>query len=276
MSHNLKQLLSKELTKKQLEALPTSFDLVGDILVFSDFPDELSKKEKIIGNKILGNFKHVKVICKKAKQYSGTFRTPTLRILAGERRKETTHKESGIRVKLNIEKVYFSARLGHERERINNLVKKAETVLVMFSGCGVYCINIARNTSAKEIYGVEINPAAHKYAIENIKLNKVDNVDLFLGDVTAVLPTIKKKFDRVLMPLPKSAEDFLDIALPKVKKNGILHFYDFLHENNFGASETKIKDACKRAERKYKILNFTKCGQFGPGKYRVCIDARID
>jgi tRNA (guanine37-N1)-methyltransferase len=275
IAKGLKKLLEKDLSNKEISLIPTSFDIVGDILIFSDFPEELTKKEKIIGDKILEFFKNVKVVCKKTGKYSGVFRTPKLKILSGARRKETTHKENGIKVKLNVEKVYFSIRLGHERERINKSVKKGEDVLVMFSGCGVYPINIAKNSDVKEIYGIEINPVAHKYALENLDVNKINNVKLFLGDVKIVMPKIKKKFDRVLMPLPKSAEDFLDVALKKVKKNGILHFYDFLHEKDFEESEEKIIGECKKQKRKCKTLNFVKCGHYGPGKYRVCIDAQI-
>ena len=45
---------------------------------------------------------------------------------------------------------------------------------------------------------------AHKYAIENVKLNKLENVKLYLGDVKQVLPRIRKSFDRVLMPCPRT------------------------------------------------------------------------
>lgn len=273
---SLKELLAEKLTEKELDIMPTSFDVVGDILIFSDFPEELEKNEKDIGEIILSNFKHVNVVTKKTGHYSGTFRTPTLKIIAGENRKETIHKENSIRARLNVEEVYFSARLGHERERINKQIRKDEDVLVMFSGCGVYPVNIGKNTEAREIYGVEINPIAHRYALENVKLNKLHNIKLFQGNVNDVLPKIDKKFDRVLMPLPKSAEDFLDIALSKLKNGGILHFYDFLHENDFGDSEKKVIEAAKRCRKKAKILGFTKCGQFGPGKFRVCIDAKIE
>ena len=67
-------------------------------------------------------------------------------------------------------------------------------MLVMFSGCGIFPVNISKNTNAKEIYGIEINPTAHKYALENIKLNKLFNIKLFKGDVNKVLPKINKKF----------------------------------------------------------------------------------
>ncbi|MBR9700010.1 methyltransferase domain-containing protein [Candidatus Woesearchaeota archaeon] len=275
MPRHLKELLKKDLTKKELEMMPTSFDLVGDILIFADFPKELIKKEKKIAKKVLDNLPQVKVVCKKAKQYSGTFRTPKLKILAGQKRKETTHTENNIRVLLDAEKVYFSPRLGHERERISKRVKKDESVLVMFSGCAVYPINIAKNTKAKEIIGIEINPIAHKYGLKNLTLNKTKNISLYKGDVNDILPKIRKKFDRVLMPLPKSAEEYLDIALKKLKKGGMLHFYDFLHENEFKDAEKKVKSACKKNKRSCRIISLVRCGQFGPAKFRVCLDAQI-
>lgn len=176
--------------------------------------------------------KNVKVVCKKTKIHSGVFRTKKVKILAGERRKTTTHKENNIRVNLNVETCYFSPRLSNERLRIANLVKKGESVLVMFSGIGIYSWVISKNTLAKEIYGVEINPFAHKFAEENLKLNKIGNVKLFLGDVKKIVPKLKKKFDRIVMPLPKSAEEFLDVALKSAKKGTVIHFYDFLFEED--------------------------------------------
>ena len=62
MKKNLKFYLKDKLSEKELELMPTSFDVVGDILIFSDFPKELSKKEKIIGNTILETYHHIKTI----------------------------------------------------------------------------------------------------------------------------------------------------------------------------------------------------------------------
>lgn len=268
-------MMKGQLSQSELSLLPTSFDIVGDILIFADFPEKLEKKEKIIGEEILKNFKHLRVVCKKTGSYSGKYRTPILRIIAGEKRKETTHRENGVIVKLHVQDVYFSPRLAHERERINKEIKEGEEVLVMFSGSGVYPLNMAKNTKAKKIYGIEVNPKAHKYATENLKLNKAENIMLVLGDAKIVLPKMRKSFDRVLMPLPKSSEDFLGIAIPKVKKNGILHFYDFSHEKNMSESAEKVIRACAIAKRSADIFRIVKCGQYGPGKYRVCVDAKI-
>ena len=82
---NLKYYLKNKLSKKELKFVPSSFDVVGDILIFSDFPKELVKKEKIIGNTILKNYHHIKTILKKTKKYSGKFRTPKLKVIAGEK-----------------------------------------------------------------------------------------------------------------------------------------------------------------------------------------------
>ena len=145
----------------------------------------------------------------------------------------------------------------------------------MFSGCGVYPLVIAKNTEAKEIYGIEINPIAHKYALENLKLNKISNIKLFLGDAKKVLPKIREKFDRIIMPLPKGAENFLGLALNKIKKNGITHFYSFAEENYYGNIKKIINDECEKKKKKCKIIDIVKCGQFSPRVYRVCVDFRV-
>src|SRR3989338_1362466 len=163
MPGKLKDLFMEKLTNTELNLLPSSFDMVGSIIIFSDFPKQLSKKEKMIGNEMLKNFRHFKSIFKKTKKYSGKFRTPKLKLLAGSNNKETTHTESNVKLKLNVEKLYFSARLSEERKRIAKKVRKNEKVLVMFSGCGAYPLVIAKNTKAKEVCGIEINPVAHKY-----------------------------------------------------------------------------------------------------------------
>ena len=47
-SQSLRELLKSKLTKTELKLLPRAFDTIGKIAVFSDFPDGLRTKEKII------------------------------------------------------------------------------------------------------------------------------------------------------------------------------------------------------------------------------------
>jgi hypothetical protein len=81
-----------------------------------------------------------------------------------------------------------------------------------------------------------------------------------------------KKFNRILMPLPKGAEHFLNLALSKIKNNGIIHFYSFAREDDYGNIINLINNECKKIKKQCKILNIVKCGQFSPRVYRICID----
>ena len=244
--------------------LPSSYDVIGSIAILS----EKTRNPKKIAQALLKNFKNIKTVAIKTGIHSGRYRLQKTKILAGEKTKTTLHKENNCIFKLNIDKTYFSPRLANERLRISKLVKKNESVLVMFSGVAVYPINIIKHSKAKEVYAVEVNPSAHKFAEENVKLNRVDNLKLFLGDVKKVLPRIKNKFDRIIMPLPSDAESYLELAIKKLNKNGIIHFYDFQEEKNIPKNSIeKIKKHCKP-----KILRVVKVGQYSPRKYRICVD----
>jgi len=271
---DLKKNLSTKLDKKELDLLKRSMDITGSIAII-EIPSELEKKEKLIAQEVLKNNKNIRTVLKKGR-HEGVFRTQKLEYLAGEKTKEAVCKENHVMLKLDVEKVYFSPRLSHERGRIVDLIKKPEEVLVMFSGCGPYTCAIAKNTPAKYVTGVEINPGGHNYALQNILINKLNNAGAFLGDVKNIVPKLKKKYDRIIMPLPKSATDFLDVALKYAKKKAIIHFYDFQKEGEFEKSVEKIKKACKAAKRKCKILAITKCGQSSPREFRICVDFQLD
>ncbi len=252
--------------------IPKSFDVIGDILLFQDFSKELIKKEKQISNYLLKKYKNIKVVARKTKKYSGKYRLPKIKIIAGEKRKETLHKENNCVFKLDIEKCYFTPRLANERLRISKLIKNNESILVLGSGMGVYPIVISKNSKAKEVYGIEINPIAHKYALENIKLNKTYNIILLKGDIKKIIPKIKKKFDRIIIPIPKNATFYLKSILKVSKKNTIIHLYDFSKEKDIPKSSiNKIKKYVKN----FKALRHVKCGQSSPRIYRVCIDFKL-
>ena len=274
MKKTIKVILKHRLSERELNSMVKSFDIVGDIAVI-EIRDVLVKKEKLIARTILAQHKNIRVVCKKSGGHTGEFRLQKYRILAGERRKTTMYKESGVHLELHLEKTYFSPRLSSERARIAHLVRPGEEVLVMFSGIAPYCCVIAKHSKAKEIVGIEKNPAAHAFAMRNIQVNKLKNVKLYCGDVRTVIPKLKRTFDRVCMPLPKGGESFLSVALKATKKNGTLHFYDFLHEEEFYKAEAKLAAACKQAKRKYKILKLVRCGQQRPWVFRVRLDARI-
>ena len=270
---SIKEILKKKLTSKEREIMPRSFDAVGDIAII-EIPEKLEKKEKTIAEALLKNHKNLKVVVKKQGAHKGTFRLQKYKILAGERRKKTTHRENNLVLHLHIEEAYFSPRLSTDRLRIAEQVKKKEEVLVLFSGIGPYPLTIEKVAHPKSVTGIEMNPKAHDYALENAKKNKA-KVIFINADVKKFIPHYKKKFDRILMPLPKDASDFLQITIPLLKKPAMLHFYDFLHEEEFAEAQKKIKDAAKALGRKVTSSRVIKCGQQSPRVYRVCVDAKI-
>jgi tRNA (guanine37-N1)-methyltransferase len=119
-------------------------------------------------------------------------------LFRSERTTETIHKENGIRLKIDINKAYFSPRLQTERQRVIEQVKPGETVIDMFCGVGPYSIAIAKK--AREVYAIDHNPAAIKLLKENIKLNKVTNVKALKGDALELIKTLPKA-DRIIMNL---------------------------------------------------------------------------
>ena len=268
-------VLKGELTELELSLLPRSYDVVGDILIL-ELPEGLEKKEKIIGEAFLKIRSDVATVVKKTDTHTGVYRIRKVKVVAGKRKKEAIYKESGLRFKVHLEKMYFSSRLGSERLRVTRQVKKDEEVLVMFSGCAPYCCVIAKHSKARKVYGIEINPEAHKYGVENVRLNKLEgNVKLFLGDVRNVLPKLKKKFDRIVMPLPKTGEQFLGLVLRYVKKGGVVHYYSFLGEEGVRGEIQKIKKECEKSKKKCRILRRVKAGQHKPRVWRVVFDIKV-
>ncbi|TKB07570.1 hypothetical protein FCL48_16205 [Desulforhopalus sp. IMCC35007] len=276
MTSKLKDLLSSVLSAGELDLLVSSYDVVGDIAVII-VPEELQARERLIADTLLTNNTKVNVVAKRAGNYDGEFRTIALEILAGEHRTETLVTEFGVRLHLDVEKTYFSVRSGNERRRIASLVKAKEKVLVMFSGVGPYPLLIARHSEAAWVVGVEKNPLAHEYALTNVKLNKkINNVRLYLEDAGNLPFFIAERFDRIAMPLPTMAGEFLPVALTMLEKDGgWIHYYAMAETGRFEDAVSEMTRACDDAGRTLLEARVIRCGHCGPKTYRICVDARI-
>jgi len=275
MGMNFKERLATLLDPDEMKIVKTAYDQVGTIAILT-IPDLLMFKSKIIGKALLDSVSTIKTVVCKSGMHEGEFRTQPLKFLAGVDTKEADYKESGCRIKVNVETVYFSPRLSTERERIMEKIKPDEDVLVMFSGCGIYPIIFSKKTKAHHLVGIEINPEGHRYGLENIKLNKIKNVDLYCGDVHAIAPTLNENFDRIVMPLPASADQFLGDAFALSKKGTIIHFYAFESEETM-PKKTKaiVRKYAQEHGIKVTFPSWAKCGPNKPKWYRICVDAKI-
>jgi len=267
---SLKEALAGKLTDAELSLVPKAFDVIGDIAVL-EIPQELAAKNKLIAEALLSTFKSIKVVAGKKTGVDTEYRTRDVEVLAGENRTETVHKEAGCAYKLDVTKAYFSPRLGTERMRIANQVKEGERVLVMFAGVGPYPILTAKAAKPKEVYAIELNPYAVGYMKENIKLNKV-RVTAILGDAKTETPKLGK-FDRIIMPLPKDAGNFLDVALPALNKGGVIHYYTFTG-TTLEAAEEAVK-ICRGLGCEIEVLASVECGTYSARLSRMCVDFRV-
>jgi tRNA (guanine37-N1)-methyltransferase len=249
-----------------------AFDIIGTIAILPLF----TRNPKKIARKLMAESKHIKSVYMKAGKISGRLRKNNLKFILGEKTKETVHRESGCSFKLDIEKCYFSPRLGNDRIDVCKQIKPGEKVLVMFGGIGPYAIVIAKNSKAQEVYSIELNKIATNYAKENVRINKLNNVIVLQGDVKKVLPKLKIKFNRIMMARPQLKDDFLDSALKVSKKGTVIHFHDFLKESEMpNASFEKIKTACKKAGKKFKIIRWKKALEVGLRKWRIRVDFKV-
>ena len=134
--------------------------------------------------------------------------------------------------------------------RIAKQVGPGEVVVNMFAGVGCFSLVIAKHSGCEKIYSVDINPAATQLIQENARLNRVyGKVIPILGDAKEVIEKrLCKMANRVLMPLPEKALEYLPYALLALRESeGWIHYYDFeyVKKNENPIDKTRAKVAEK-------------------------------
>lgn len=251
-------------------------DILGNIAILKfEWGDSLAKKKRE-ALKFLKSHKGVRTVLEKTQGFKGRLRTLKTKFLAGEKNLEALYRENGCEFRFNVESCYFSSRLASERKEIASMVKKGESVLVMFGGVAPYAIVIGKLSKAKRVVSVELGRECNKYALENVKRNKLqDRVEIIQGDVRKKVPRMKEKFDRIVMARPKLLDSFLDVAFPRIKKGGIIHYYGFYEENKLDDLRKLIKKEAERAKRKVKIFRIKRAGDIGWLRYRCRADIGV-
>lgn len=205
-----------------------AYDLIGSretgavaIIEVPEGVDPISLAEEV-----MRRHPHVKSVLRKSGGREGVYRIRPLELIAGSEDTEVIHKEHGYKLKLDPRLVYFSPREAAERQFLSELVEDGELVLVMFAGVGPYAIAIAIKKDV-QVVGVEMNPVAAKYFQENVRINKLSHkVFPVEGDVAYVVPAMSGRFDRVIMPLPMGAYQYVRQALAALREGrGVIHFY---------------------------------------------------
>ncbi len=282
MARRLKEHLAGRLDAWELKILPSSYDVIGDIAIIR-IPDALKHRAEEIAEAIMQINSHVHTVLNQVSPVSGDFRLRRLEWVMGEKKTETIHKEHGCLFKVDLEKCYFSPRLSFERARIAGQVKPSEIIVNMFAGVGCFSILIAKKSEAKKVYSIDINPDAFKYAEENIRLNRVEHVvKPILGDAGEIIEEkVEGTADRVLMPLPEKAYEYMDFALEALKPGGgIIHYYDFTHakknEDPVGKVEEKVCDKLRLLGVDFEIYSSRIVRTVGPRWFQTVLDIKVN
>lgn len=272
----MQEALRDDLSENELEEVGSSFDIVGDIAIIK-LPDSLLDEKQKIGEALMQVHGNLNTVLRQAGPVEGELRTRDLEVIAGDPKTETTHKEYGCLFKVDLAQVYFSPRLSRERFRIAQKVRPGEVITNLFAGVGCYSILIAKHSDAEKVYSIDKNGAAVKYMRHNVRINKTGGTVVPVeGDAREVVEEhLRGEADRVLMPLPDFARDFLDVAVEALKpEGGIIHFYDYGEEPDlFEPSLRFAREAIP--EKEIELRDREVVRSYAPHLYHVVLDLEI-
>jgi tRNA (guanine37-N1)-methyltransferase len=276
----LRDKLSATLPLEELGKVYNSFDVIGDIAIIKI---NAFQNAEAVAKQIMGSQRKIKTVLTPATRITGDFRVRELKYLAGENKTITYHKESGCTFKVDVEKCFFSPRLSYEHLRIAKLVRSGETVVNMFAGVGCFSIVIAKTASQTKVYSIDVNPVAIQCMEENIRINYVGgSVFPMFGDAKIIINSkLQGVADRVLMPLPEIALEYLPYALSALKPTGgWIHYYDFQHapgkENPTEKTKLKVAEELKCLGVNYEFVNSRVMRPTGPNWYQTVLDIKVD
>jgi tRNA (guanine37-N1)-methyltransferase len=278
----LKRYLADKLPPEDLAKVSKSFDVVGDIAILK-IPPALEHRKELIAEAILTENKSVKTVLHQQSPVAGVFRTRTLEYVAGETKTETLYREYGCVFKVDLAEVYFSPRLSFERIRVGTLIGQGETVVNMFAGVGCFSIIIAKHSPAWMVYSIDLNPVAVQLMRENIGLNRMQRrVEAICGDARKVVAErFLNAVDRVVMPLPEKAYEYLGIAVKALQeRRGVVHYYDFIHagrgESPIDKGVDKVDKKLRELGVKYVVTASRIVRMVGPRWYQIALDMHVD
>jgi len=247
-----------------------AYELIGDIAIIDQHEENVLEIAQV-----LLQHKNIKTIFQAAGAVSGEYRTRELLFITGEKKTGTIYKENGCRYLLDVTQVYFTPRLSTERMRIADKVKDTDKVVDMFAGIGPFSILIARRFPGTKVIAIDKNPVAIKYLRENIRLNKVKNIEIREGDARDEVKGISGA-DHVIMNLPHNGLEFLDSAFGVIKTGGIIHFYAISHEDDlFEGLVKEIGTYASKACLQVFPVDRRIVRPYAPYQYNVCIDLQV-
>jgi tRNA (guanine37-N1)-methyltransferase len=255
------------LSPKDLLGFQPGFEVVGDIAIVEDIDAER------VASALMSASKNIRAVIAPLSDVEGEFRTRRFRHVAGEARTVTTHKEHGLRYRVDLEGAYFTPRLGTERLRVAGLVRPGDVVLDMFAGVGPFALLMAKKGA--RVIAMDKNSVAVQYLKENARLNKVESIEILEGDAGGLALGCESQADHVIMNLPHSASQFLIPAMRAAKPGGIVHYYAIAPEKDLYRDLALIEKAADQMSASVEVIYEGVVRSYAPHRYNVVIDFRV-
>jgi tRNA (guanine37-N1)-methyltransferase len=278
----LRRLLSRVLSQNELAYICNSYDIIGDIAIIR-VTEGIREYGEIVAEAIMQVHRNVETVLAQTSPVRGDFRLRKLELVAGKDKTVTIHRENGCLFSVDLEECYFSPRLSYERMRIARLVQTEETVVNMFAGVGCFSIAMAKHSNVHRVYSIDTNPTAIRYMKDNIRLNRVyGRVIPVQGDAKEVTENrLRHVANRVLMPLPRKALEYLPHALLTLKNQakGWINYYDFEHanksENPTEKAKLKVTERLKNLGVAFEVPFGRVVRTTGPNWYQIVLDINV-
>lgn len=220
------------------------------------------------------NSPQIKTVVNKTNTIHDVFRFFQMEVIAGENNLYTSVKQDGCTFEFDYSKVYWNSRLQTEHSRLVEFFNCDDAICDMFAGVGPFAIPAAKKGCM--VYGNDLNPASYEALLNNAKLNHVqDKVHAFNMDgrefvrrivqSTSSLSSsswssstseqsahessskILKPFTHVVMNLPASAVEFLDVFRGLYSTHRHLTL-PVIHCYCFSKSQSPAEDAQEQVE----------------------------
>jgi len=258
-------------------------EIVGDIAVIRR-PFGVSVEElRPLAEELLQRLPYVRSVWATWSPVEGDYRLREFVHLAGEERSETLYREHGCVFRVDIRRVYISPRLNYEHMRVARLIRPGEVVINMYAGAGLFSVIAACHAKPWIVYSIDVNPYAYRYMVENVLLNRVEDIVMpLLGDAARLVPErLRGRAHRILMPLPEHALEHLPAALAGLRGGrGVLHVY--LHVETPPGADPRRRAAEALTNRLHELgwrghVMFARVVRtVGPRKSQVVVDAEVE
>jgi tRNA (guanine37-N1)-methyltransferase len=192
---------------------PASFETAGHV-AHVNLRAEMLQYKRLIGQVLLDKNRNLRTVVNKTSHIATEFRTFPMEVIAGEDDTVVEVREGGARFRFDFREVYWNSRLQYEHSRVVKGFRNGDVVCDMMAGIGPFAIPAAMKGCV--VYANDLNPRSHACLVANGKLNKGCADRLHASnqcgrDFVRRLAAEQKRFDHVVMNLPATAIEFLDV-----------------------------------------------------------------